>query len=54
MIRTITTAPGIGDFLFIAQKLVNQQEKFDWVFPVNNPDRSADKNNVETRAFQLE
>lgn len=28
--RTITTCPGIGDTLFLFQKLINQPEKFHW------------------------
>lgn len=28
--RTITTTPGIGDVLFVFQKLINQPEKFHW------------------------
>ncbi len=46
--RTIITAQGIGDFAWIAQKLINQKEKFDWIMPVNHG--SA----VEKRAVQLE
>lgn len=42
--RTITTCSGIGDFLWIAQKLVTQEEKFNWVFPASKP----------RRAFQLQ
>jgi ADP-heptose:LPS heptosyltransferase len=42
--RQITTCSGLGDFCFIAQKIINQPEKFDWVFPASQP----------RRAFQLE
>src|SRR6188768_2737575 len=47
--RTITTAQGIGDFIWLAQKLINQDEKFDWVIPCN--DFNAD---VQKRVFQLQ
>lgn len=46
--RTIISAQGIGDWVWIAQKLINQKEKFDWIMPVNHG--SA----VEKRAVQLE
>ena len=51
--RTITTAPGLGDVLWVFMKLVNQPEKFDFIFPVEK-ETVADKDNVQTRAFQLE
>src|SRR6478736_5078828 len=47
--RTITTAQGIGDWCWLAQKLINQDEKFDWIIPCN--DFNAD---VQKRAFQLQ
>lgn len=38
--RKITTCSGIGDLIFLAQKLINQPEKFDWIFPASEPRRA--------------
>lgn len=38
--RTITTCPGIGDAIFVFQKLVNQKEKFHWRVGDGLPQRS--------------
>jgi len=38
--RTIRTVPGIGDFIFLAQKLINQSEKFDIIISSTPPIRS--------------
>lgn len=37
--RTITVCPGIGDFLWLAQKLVNTGEKFDIIMSEGLPQR---------------
>lgn len=37
--RTIYTCAGIGDSIWILQKLINQSEKFNWVLPGGNPRR---------------
>ena len=47
--RTITTAQGIGDWCWLAQKLINQDEKFDWIIPCHDFDVD-----VQKRAFQLQ
>lgn len=38
--KRITTCSGIGDFIFLAQKLINQPDKFDWVIPSSKPQRA--------------
>lgn len=47
--RTITSAQGLGDLCWIFQKLINQDEKFDWIIPCNDFDAE-----VQKRAFQLQ
>lgn len=39
MIRTIKTCAGIGDSIWLFQKLINQAEKFNWQLPDNKPQR---------------
>jgi ADP-heptose:LPS heptosyltransferase len=38
-VRKITTHPGLGDFIWIAQKLINQGEKFHILMPEGQPQR---------------
>lgn len=54
--RTIITAPGIGDFLWLLMRLINleQPEKFDWVFSTREDDIAPNKAEVQTRAFQIQ
>lgn len=37
--RTITACPGIGDNIFLFQKLINQPEKFHWRISSGSPQR---------------
>lgn len=39
MTRTITTCAGIGDAIFLFQKLINAKEKFHWKIPDGTPQR---------------
>lgn len=39
MPRTITTCAGIGDTLWLFQKLINQPEAFNWLIPGGHPRR---------------
>lgn len=38
-VRKITAHPGLGDFIWIAQKLINQNEKFHIIMPDGQPQR---------------
>lgn len=40
MSKTITTAAGIGDKIWLLQKLVNQPEAHDWIIPAGQPQRA--------------
>lgn len=40
MSKTITTAAGIGDKIWILQKLVNQPDAHDWIIPAGQPQRA--------------
>ena len=37
--RKITVNAGIGDNIWLFQKLLNQKEKFDFILPDGNPQR---------------
>lgn len=40
MSKTITTAAGIGDKIWLLQKLVNQPDAHDWIIPAGQPQRA--------------
>jgi hypothetical protein len=40
MSKTITTAAGIGDFIWLIQKLINQPDPHHWILPSGEPRRA--------------